>query len=406
MLQVDNLDARRPTGHTPAEGVHVALRAAAAHGSQAQALEVLMRGSRSFRPDPGLDERALSAIASPYRLILPLVPVDPVLVGDIEAAGVARPTGSDHDRSDRTYPSGDNSRRSLGEAIVVVRLAQTQRNGVDVVVELLTGNQNGRLDGPLKPDARHTSDRDPDDELAPHPEHHELADHTAPTPDNDTRTTLRQPHNERSHTHPPRTGPPRAWSMLSGDGVKTVVSRRKPDRARTAPVPVRIDVVGDQLVISPGCDPHQRFRPTEGDHLSSTSPQGTAPSEADVVVVIAVAGSSVGPQMRATDASAPTDQAPHCPLAVYGDPVLAGGTELALGRSGRHRRLLVGLGLAGLLVTASLALAHRHPSDRPPSTPVAAPPATTTNPATNEPRVSPADPLQRALAEGHTSTTT
>jgi hypothetical protein len=194
--------------------------------------------------------------------------------------------------------------------------------------------------------------------------------------------------------------------MLSGAGVMTVVSRWTPDRARTAPVPLGIDVVSDQLVISPGRDPHQRFRPTEGDHLSATSPQGTAPSEADVVVAIAVARSSVGPQMRATDASAPTDLAPHSALAVYGDPVLAGGTELALGRSGRHRRLLVGLGLAGLLVTASLALAHRDPLDRPPYTPVAAPPATTTNLATNVPRVSPADPLQRALAEGHPWTTT
>jgi hypothetical protein len=165
-----------------------------------------MRGSRSFRPDSGLDERALDAIASPYRLTLPLVPVDPVLVGDSEATGAARPTASDHDRSDQIYPSGENSRHFLGEAIVVVRLVRTQGNGVDVVVELLANNQNGKLDGPLKPDARHTPDGDSDDELAPHPEHHELADYTLPTPDHDTRTTLRQPHHERSHTHPPRTG--------------------------------------------------------------------------------------------------------------------------------------------------------------------------------------------------------
>jgi hypothetical protein len=240
-----------------------------------------MRGSQSFRLDARLDERALTTIASPCRLILRLVPVDRVLVGDSEAAGAAHPTNSDHDRSDHAYPPGENSLCSAGEAIVVVRLVRTQRNGADVVIEVLTGNQNGRLDELLKPYARHTSDG-----------------------------------------------------------------------------------------------------------------------------AIAATGSSIGPHMRATNASASLDRASHSPLAVYGDPVLAGGTELALGRPGRHRRLLVGLGLAGLLVTASLALAPRGPSDRPLSTPVAAPPATTTNPATNEPRVSPADPLQRALAEGHPWTAT
>jgi hypothetical protein len=66
----------------------------------------------------------------------------------------------------------------VGEATVVVRLVRTQRNGADVVVEVLTANQSGTLDGLLKPDARHTSDGDPDDELAPDREHHELADDT------------------------------------------------------------------------------------------------------------------------------------------------------------------------------------------------------------------------------------
>ena len=165
-----------------------------------------MRGSRSFRPNPGLDERALSAIASTFRLVLPLVPVDHLLVGDSEAAGAVRPTASDRDRSDHTYAPGENSLPCLGETVVVVRVVRTQCNGVEVVVELLTGNQNARLDALLKPDGRYSSDRGPDDEFAPHPEHDELADYTPPTPGHDTRTTLRRPHNDRSHTDRPRTG--------------------------------------------------------------------------------------------------------------------------------------------------------------------------------------------------------
>ena len=193
-----------------------------------------MRGSRSVRPDPGLDERALSPIASTFRLVLPLVVVDDVLVGDSEAAAAVRPTAGDRDRSDRVYAPGENSLPCLGEAIVVVRLVRTHRNGLEVVVELRTGNQNGRLDAPLKPDPRHPSDGVPDDELVPHPEHHELADYTPPTPDHDTRTTLRQPHNERSPTLPTKTGRRRGGTaaiIAAAIVLLALVLSRSPSRA-------------------------------------------------------------------------------------------------------------------------------------------------------------------------------
>jgi hypothetical protein len=163
--------------------------------------EMLMPRPRSSRPNAGLDEHALRATAS-LDLVLPLVPIAHIIVGDSEAGSTFRPTTGAVSPSDPTDAALANSLSSLGGAVLVVRLAPRQGNGVDVVIELLTGTQNQRLDGLLEPDPRHPSDGDRH-ELGSHPERDELVDYT-PTSGHDIRTTLRQPQHDRSHTDKPR----------------------------------------------------------------------------------------------------------------------------------------------------------------------------------------------------------
>jgi hypothetical protein len=92
---------------------------------------------------------------------------------------------------------------------------RAQHNGVDVVIEILG------------------------EELAPHPEHHELADYPLPTPDRDARTALRQPHHERSQDDPPRTGRRRGGTaaIIAAAIVLLALVLVRPDFRADSPVP-------------------------------------------------------------------------------------------------------------------------------------------------------------------------
>jgi hypothetical protein len=157
-----------------------------------------MRGSRSSRSDPGFDQGALNTTVAPVHPV-PLVRVAHVLLEDSEAGGACRLTSSDLRPSDRTEVAVDNSLSSLGEAVLVVRLARTQR-GVDVVVEVLSAGF-GWFDALREPDARPTRGGDRDDELSPYTDSEKLVDYMPSTSGHATR---RQPHHDRSHTDRPR----------------------------------------------------------------------------------------------------------------------------------------------------------------------------------------------------------